>query len=213
MILYTLFEKPLSDTRFSSYTDLLPVSMKERLLRFVRWQDAQASLLGKLLLLEGLKAAGAVNARLHDIRYDQYKRPYLEGGPGFNISHSGNLVACIVTTGSRQVGIDVELIRPLEIDHFRKQWNEHEWLHIITAEDECRCFYSQWTKKEAVIKADGRGLHIPLRNIHLSPYAATLEGKTWHLENINVHPHYMMHIAVNSPIAAEVIVRQLDFGE
>jgi len=61
----------------------------------------------------------------------------------FNLSHSGGLVACLVTLGV-DVGVDVR---------------------ALTGPEQRERFFAYWTLKEAYLKACGRGLSIPLRQV------------------------------------------------
>ena len=83
----------------------------------------------------------------------------------FNVSHS-NRWALFVLGENREIGIDVEYIRA-ELDIVgisRRFFSPHE-THLIASapEDERqRLFYEIWVRKEAYVKAMGKGLSIPL---------------------------------------------------
>ena len=58
-------------------------------------------------------------------------------------------------------------------------------------------FFGYWTKKESVIKADGRGFSAPLNEIHLADNQAELGGVLWNLKPLFLHETYSCHLATN----------------
>src|SRR5260370_68219 len=112
LLLYsTEFLQPLPDEAFAHLLGQLPAALQPKILRFRRWQDAHASLLGKHLLLLAVKDIG-LPLTLDQLLYTPEAKPYFPGGPHFNISHSGNRVICGLTPNGR-IGVDIEFIEPL----------------------------------------------------------------------------------------------------
>lgn len=89
----------------------------------------------------------------------------------FNLSHSHALAVVAVCTG-REVGIDVELIRPefASEDVARRYFSRTEIgeLSRIPAPLRAEAFFLCWTRKEAYIKARGEGLQIRLDSFDVS---------------------------------------------
>lgn len=133
----------------------------------------------------------------------------------FNISHSGDYVIIAVTSGVA-CGVDIEWRRAsteeaaIAASFFCDR--EVEWLSRIEAG-----FLRLWTAKEAVIKAVGRGLSIPLCEFDLTD---VVEGKTsritlstpgtkpqtlW-LKELSLVPNYVAAIAT---IEEERIIRMV----
>ena len=92
-------------------------------------------------------------------------------GLSFNSSHSGP-VAVIAVGKSRRIGIDVEAVRPIKdaekiaARFFSSQ--ESTALRALDPDDRNTGFLQCWTRKEAVIKALGGGLSIPLDSFAVS---------------------------------------------
>jgi 4'-phosphopantetheinyl transferase len=90
----------------------------------------------------------------------------------FNTSDSEDLFACAVSEES-QVEIDIERIRPIvELDSLAQTaltLTEFAWLMRQHPDDRLRSFFGVWTKKEAILKADGRGLSVDLRSFEINP--------------------------------------------
>jgi 4'-phosphopantetheinyl transferase len=78
----------------------------------------------------------------------------------FNVSHSGKLVL-LAFHSSREVGVDVEAVRP------DQDWEavalrmlpagEYRRLASLNPKDRLTAFFQAWTRREAAVKAAGRG--------------------------------------------------------
>jgi 4'-phosphopantetheinyl transferase len=92
-------------------------------------------------------------------------KPFLEGGISlaFNLSHTGN-VAALAVAERGDVGIDVELVRPLREPVAERFFSpaENQVLKEHADDQQEAAFYRCWTRKEAFIKALGTGLSTPL---------------------------------------------------
>jgi 4'-phosphopantetheinyl transferase len=194
LLSYARFDQPLEQKQFEDYLSQLPLSIQPQVMQYRRWQDAQAVLLGKLLLQEGARRHFQRDNILADIQYTSWKRPFVEGGLDFNISHAGELVVCVMSDTTR-VGIDIEKIVPLELAAYRQQMTSTEWADISGADDPICAFYHYWTRKEAAIKADGRGMGIPLQEVRLCGDSAWIEGQEWHLQPLPVAAGYACCLA------------------
>lgn len=85
----------------------------------------------------------------------------------FNVSHSKNNVV-LAFSDEAVLGVDIEsFLRASELDKLaRYSFSEKEFSQITKLEGECfrERFFSLWTLKEAYIKADGRGMSLPLKS-------------------------------------------------
>ena len=89
----------------------------------------------------------------------------------FNVSHSEGLLLVAITL-DRLVGVDVEWIRPIvEVDAIVRDCfgtGERALMAAASSSDKERVFHVCWTRKEAYIKALGKGLSIPLNSFDIS---------------------------------------------
>ena len=108
--------------------------------------------------------------------YNQYGKPSL--APefssyllNFNLSHSGSM-ALYAITQNMEIGVDVECVRPsFEYEEIAERFfsaNEVDILRTIPIEKKLEAFYNCWTRKEAYIKARGKGLSLPLDSFDVS---------------------------------------------
>ena len=148
-------------------------------------------------------------------RYSPYGKPALaqdSGGTGlcFNVSHSHGLALYAVTRG-REVGVDVEHIRPTpHLEQIAERFFSHrEVSALLSLPQDLRAvaFFLCWTRKEAYIKAKGEGLSLPLDRFDVSLIpgepAALLgtrgdprEAYRWSLRELTPAPGYAAALAV-----------------
>jgi 4'-phosphopantetheinyl transferase len=207
-VLYTRIPKRLPTACYNEFVSLLPQDMQEKNARFREWKDRLLHLGGKLLLLEALQRLGLNDQCLNQVKYSPYNRPYIKENIDFNISHSGEYVVCAVAS-NMQIGIDIEEIKPVDFPDFDNVMTMAEWENIHHATDPLRAFYTHWTIKESVIKADSRGLTVPLTDINIHPQFAELEGKIWYLNELSIDDNYCLSIATDKTCAPKPLKHNL----
>lgn len=195
--------------QYQRLAGMMPPAMIERAGRFRRWQDAQAYLLGKYLLVEALRNHGVDQQVLEEIKYTTHNRPYLHlpMAIDFNISHSGAYIVCAVTREGK-IGIDIEKVHDVDLHDFSSQFTDEELGGIQNASDKYDEFFRLWTIKEAVIKADGRGLSIPLKEIVIGDQAK-VEDKIWLIHKLDIEPGYVAHLVVDNDRCGEIVLRRV----
>ncbi len=128
----------------------------------------------------------------------------------FSLSHSGEL-ALVAVTVNRPLGVDVEWIKPLS-DHLRIakhhfSTDEVDALNKVDPSTSGEAFIQLWAGKEALIKARGEGLNIPLDQFSLANLIThpghpsckvTLPGdtRTWFIDRLTVKTGYLGAVAV-----------------
>ena len=101
----------------------------------------------------------------------------------FNLSHSANL-ALVSVTGLGATGIDIEQLSPdfpcIQIARGFFSPTEIEELGRLPTAEHCSAFFRCWTRKEAFIKATGKGLSLPLDQFDVTlAETATLLSTAW----------------------------------
>jgi len=101
------------------------------------------------------------------IALSPYGKPEIPGNPlHFNLAHSRSTILVALCRDSA-VGVDLEFL-DRATDHLevaRTSFTPSESRQIAqlpTLDAQRRAFFDCWTRKEAVVKADGRGLSLPL---------------------------------------------------
>ncbi len=188
----------LTPDLFDYYLRQMPLPIQHKLMRQrIRPHKANASLLGHVLLAEALKR-NHLPVGLHDLLYTAEGRPYMNLGIDFNISHSEEYVVCALSTEHR-LGIDIEYIRPVELEQRSWCFNPQEWQQIQLAPQPIRQFYGFWTQKEAAVKADGRGLSFALSDVTIHDRQVQVAGNFWNVQEISLASDYIVSMAINRP--------------
>lgn len=210
-VYYTNCLKGLNDFSFFKYLDEFPIGLKKQLLKLKNRKTAHASLTGKLLLKAGLVDFG-VALNLFELKFSKYGKPYFECDVHFNIAHSYPHVICAFSTDG-VIGIDIEEIRPVCIKDFKKIFLEDEWQRINHSKDIYREFFYHWTSKEAIIKADGRGLQIPLKKIHINNGVGVINELIFNYRTVPLgDDNLISHIASDKDIQ-EIYLKEIDFSK
>jgi len=168
----------------------------ERITRFRRVEDAERTLLGRLMLERLLQSQLGLPLTSCTLEYTAAGRPHLGGTQAmqFNIAHDKDLVALAWTISNVQLGVDVmqdgrvpwstaSEPRTEDIDEFVEVLTEH-----LTSDERALMDGSPsaaarleraltlWTLKEAYVKALGEGLHFPLATVSFTGALEATEG-------------------------------------
>lgn len=151
-------------------TPFVTQSERARARRFLHPLDAARHLLGRALVRRVLCAATG-QERLEDFPRTPRGKPLCPDAPqggmagvDFSISHSGDMVWAAFCRGAA-VGIDAEQLRPLpDLSELAAQLHPQECAEVRAQPEGERlaAFHRCWTRKEAVLKALGAGLSLPL---------------------------------------------------
>ena len=160
-------------TLINEHTDLLDIESalakvseqrREQALRFRHEGGRRLCLAVYLLLMEGLeKEYGILEPPLFD--YTPEGKPFLPQHPGihFSFSHSGTVALCALS--DQPIGADVETTRKITPSLVRYTMNESEMSIINASENPTMQFLHFWTRKEALLKLTGEGIHNNLRMV------------------------------------------------
>ena len=148
--------------------------------------------------------------------YGPYGKPALngehkDGSLRFNMSHSHG-VGLVAVSESREVGVDVEYIRAdfATEDIARRFFSPGEVaaFNALPSEQRVAAFFRCWTRKEAYIKAIGRGLSQPLDgfDVALAPDEPPAllradDASRWSVSDIDVSYDYAAALVVEGQIS------------
>lgn len=137
--------------------------------RYTHVEDAARHLAGRAMARRLLHSALGQKFDREFAR-TPYGKPFCpEISTDFSISHSGVMV-WIALCRCATIGIDVEKVRPLpDAAELTSQLHplEREALLYLPPEELETAFYRCWTRKEAVLKALGMGLSMPLHSFRV----------------------------------------------
>jgi 4'-phosphopantetheinyl transferase len=154
---------------------------RARAARFVRDADRARHLLGRALARVLLARRTGVEPASLRLVADADGKPALAGpGPAFNLSHSGDWIACALADDA-PVGVDVQETTPsmARPDDFGRVFGPRERARIDGMPDEAAriaAFARAWARKEALLKAVGVGLQLKLDDVDIVDGA---DGPRW----------------------------------
>jgi 4'-phosphopantetheinyl transferase len=210
-IYYSLFNKELDIQLLGRYRELLPESLRSRNGRFVNWRDRYSNLFGKLLLLHACREKGIKEDVLKGLQYSWNGRPFHPELPDFNISHSSEAVVCAISNDAR-LGIDIEKITRTDFGDFADVMSPDQWDLIRHSPDPLKTFYDFWTIKESVIKADSRGLELPLQEISIHGNSVFCTGRLWYIKQLSIVDGYSCCLA-NTLEETPVTLKEINLYE
>jgi 4'-phosphopantetheinyl transferase len=160
--------KELNDEAFEKSLEHTTTEQKDRIMRFHFIEDRKRALAGILLSEYAIFKEFGIPKDAMKFEKNKYGKPHVVGKSGvhFNISHSGDYVACAV--GDTSVGIDVQEHKSGGLDIADRFFSQEEKDVLYKAADsdsddtKRKLFYDMWSLKEAYIKCIGMGLSKPL---------------------------------------------------
>ncbi|WP_406531742.1 4'-phosphopantetheinyl transferase family protein [Methanobrevibacter sp.] len=139
---------------------LLPNDRKNKVDRFRFPKDKKLSC-GAYLLLKKMLS----DEDIYDLsfKYGKYEKAYLANHDNiyFNISHSGEYVACGIS--NEEIGVDVEQIdETIDLNIAKNYFFNEEYKDIITSKNPHIEFFNYWVLKESYMKYTGLGFNLNL---------------------------------------------------
>lgn len=202
----------VKDGLVASLLPLLSEDERARANRFYFQKDHDRFTIARARLRLVLSFYLDIPAQQLQFQYSQTGKPSLVDQPSlcFNLSHSHQL-ALYAVAWNREVGIDVEQIRPdrdcesIAARFFSAQ--EQATLSQLSPDLKLQGFFNCWTRKEAFVKAIGKGLSLPLDQfaVSLSPdeparllqvdWGAPQQVNQWVIEALDVGAEYAAAVA------------------
>ncbi|MGH9481843.1 MAG: 4'-phosphopantetheinyl transferase family protein [Terriglobales bacterium] len=155
-----------------------------------------------------------------DLEFERgpHGKPSLRGLPlHFNLSDSGTLGLAGVHA-TIELGVDIEAVRAdrdaLRLARRFFTDSETAWLEAQPAADRAHAFCRLWTCKEAWMKADGRGLALPLHHaeVTFSAGAAGLcsvgpPARAWYVRELKLAGGYAAAVVMAGPPEAVTVAK------
>lgn len=165
---------------------MLPLVSAQRREQALRYKHTlgQFCCLKSWLMLKDLMDEG-MKELMDEWSYNEHGKPFIRHTPytiHFSISHCKAGIA--VAVDDQPIGIDIEAIRHAEPELIERTMNGQEQQQIRSDRD----FTRLWTRKEAVVKAQGTGIE------SFEQLQKTLEISDWKLETVEAD-QYIYSIA------------------
>ena len=235
-----LFPDAIRDPELlNDYWNILSNDEISRGERFCFDRDRHRHLVTWALARTMLSSYADISPKAWEFGNNQYGRPHISGpvsAPNlrFNLSHTRNLIACIVAP-EFDVGIDVEDCRrnisgpAIARRYFSAR--EVAAFERLTKNEQAAAFFEYWTLKEAYVKAVGRGISLGLarfsfelddRSLRVDdperrPPRISFDGlnddpATWQFAQYKPTPHHAMAIAIRCGVGKDLKIRLRKVG-
>ena len=203
-ILYFKADKLWGEQFFDNAFSSLPKNEQIKIIQYKDKKERQLRITGKLMLQQLLYDFDmATEYCLNDIKYDVLNKPYLNESFYFSIAHSENFVICAAAV-KNSIGIDVEKIKPINVLLLKDILTSEEWLTIELKNYDLNYFYYLWTRKEAVLKAIGKGIFEEMGKVDVLKDKVMYEAQSYYVNDISINADYKIAIASNRKETFEV---------
>lgn len=222
--LYTMTTQEARGLDTSLLWEMMPQRM-EKAQRFRFENGRLLSIAAGYLMIRGLGLQNEAPLAL-----TKEGKPYAEGYPAFNVSHSGEMAIMAVAENSAdadteceesvcgqakesavrngiRLGVDIEQINDRSLNVARRAFSgrEIEWMHSAGPESEIHArFFRLWTLKEAVMKAAGLGMSLDPQSFEVMGFLegkpVTAAGRTWYAQSLEYND-YMISVCCSEPFS------------
>lgn len=161
--------RDLSDESYIHYYSLMSEEKKRRVDRFRFEDDKKRTVVGEMLARRAISEWCGVPEESVVFETAEHGKPYARKlNVEFNISHSADMVVCVVD--DNPIGVDIEKIRPIDLNTAKRIFGEEEIRYIFECIPDIddyndyrndavmQRFFELWTKKEAFGKLLGIGI-------------------------------------------------------
>ena len=149
----------------------IPKRRRDYILRYLRPCDRKLSLGAWRLMESSLKRHG-FSAK--SVIIGKNGKPECEG-IYFNLSHSADMVLCVIS--DTPVGCDIEKVTDAPMEVAEHYFSEKECRYIAAAQntaDADRRFFRLWTMKESYMKMTGEGMSLSPDRLETDPEGLTI---------------------------------------
>ncbi|AFH50190.1 Phosphopantetheinyl transferase [Ignavibacterium album JCM 16511] len=135
----------------------------------------------------------------------------------FNYSHSGEMIIYAISKDS-EIGVDIELVKEIPdmnalVENYFSKEEIQVFKNMDNRNDQTNLFYKIWTRKEALVKASGKGISDDLSQINIitdkpdfnNPQKFFYREKHWILSGLSVPENYIATVAYESAKPKEII--------
>lgn len=202
VIIYTIYLPNFIDLK-SELSEFLNSSEINRAERFHKELDKNRFVICRSILKIVLAAHTKLEAKNIHLDYHFNKKPFLASHPWlhFNVSHSEDFA--VIAISRTKVGIDIEYVsEDFNFSNLLPEiFADNEILAVQNAANTKHAFYTSWTRKEAFVKALGKGIDEDFKYIPCLDGEHTIEANllqttnNWQIYSFDLEDQYLAAIA------------------
>jgi len=121
----------------------------------------------------------------------------------FSLTHTDGLTLVAIAAGAR-IGIDAEMLHAgIEVESLSRRFftpAEADEILALPGTSRCEAFFRCWTRKEAILKAMGSGLSVPLNGFQVN--IRSVEAQLVSIDGNSSHQWTLVDISEQSVAAA-----------
>lgn len=196
----------LSVNKLDAYVDEIPGILMERIRSYKNMPGRYLRIAGYYLLMKGMSNLNIDRKCISNVSIGAYGKLYVSDNSFFfNISHSENLVTCIISKYF-EVGIDVEYQKDINYEEL-KIYSDNEKEVLFDSPHNFLLFYDIWTRKEAVLKCLGYGLNLDLKSIDVTRRKIILFNSDYSIHSFTMLKKYSCSFVTLSRYDAFRVIR------
>jgi 4'-phosphopantetheinyl transferase len=199
---------------YNKIKEILSDDERDRANRYVFERDRRSYVIRRAILRIILGRYLDLRPEQITFRYNRYGKPMLDTQDIFFSLSQSSGCAIYSFAQARQVGVDIERIRVVpDMGRIAKRSfskAEYESYSFQTKNAKQEVFFKYWSRKEALIKAVGSGISIPLDTFDVSTNEdrparqvemKTSEGKAclWTIQDIDLRAGFASAVATEGP--------------
>lgn len=171
--------------------------------------DRMRSLVGRVGVRSLVAEMTGSDPLMIKLRRDERGGLVVAGHPELkaSVSHSGRCVLC--AAARTELGVDIEPNdRPEADEHLAARVctrDERRWLQDLAPQLQRAALIRLWVRKEALAKALGIGLALPMATVDVRQAIPVIDGvadRTWSLRDVEARSGYAAAVATRGPQAA-----------
>lgn len=184
------------ESELQAKIETLPKLWRERINAYSSPLDRQKRYLARDLLNQILLTFGKSPFDPEtEIHFHSNGKQSLPENIPFSLAHSSKFAVCAVCI-NKSIGIDIEQIQPIDWKLHLSFLHPNEQIRLHQSETPEIDFFEFWTRKEALIKAIGHGIHLDLSSIDATKTRITYKSIPYEWIELPEFEKYKISMAI-----------------